>query len=162
MLWLGLIGLLALNILSAATLAYWVDKKYLHSFISLETGPKFRTNQYHAATTDEQRLTIFGVHPTYRLSVEEELKVLIRGNWADWMANRPDWLTDDVIGYIDDEYIPLAEVDRLKEEGGGKRRRSSAFGFEAGSGERRKRSVLGLDIGVGVGGRRSKVAPSIE
>ena len=40
--------------------------------------------------TDEQRLTIFTVHPTYRLSVEKELEVLVRGNWADWMVTRPD------------------------------------------------------------------------
>jgi len=161
MLWPGLIGLLALNILSAATLAYWVDKKYLHTFTSTETGPHYLALQYHAATTDEQRVGAFNKHPSYYCDFKDDLKEFVVGNWADWMANRPDWLTDDLIGYIGDEYIPPAEVGRLNEVGGGKRRRSSAFGVEAGGGERRKSSVLGVDIGVG-GGRRSKVAPINE
>jgi len=57
-----------------------------------------------------------------------------------------DWLTDTVIGTIDDKYLPMAAVDRLNVEGGGKRRRSSVFGTEVGGGR----------------GGGSKVAPTNE
>ena len=43
------------------------------------------------------------------------------------MADRPEWLTDNLIGKIPDEYLPKPEVKILEDEGGGKRRRSSAF-----------------------------------
>jgi len=132
-LWPLLIGLFALSFLSAAMLACWIDKKYLHTFTSTETGAQYAAKFYNLATTDQQRIAaIFNKHPSYYYDFKDELKEFVSDNWADWMANRPDWLTDDVIGYIDDEYLPHAEVDRLKEEGGGERRRSSVFGVEAG------------------------------
>ena len=157
MLWPFLIGLFALSVLSAATLGCWIDQKYFHTFTSMETGRQAGAKQYHAAMTDEQRLSAFNQHPSYYYDFKDDLKEFVVDNWAEWMVNRPDWLTDDMIGYIDDEYLPPAEVDRLKEEGGGKRRRSSAFGVEVRGGG--KWSILGFEIGDGEGGG-SKVVPT--
>jgi len=54
------------------------------------------------------------------VTFEEDLKRLISENWKDWMADRPEWLTDNVIASVPDEYLPKKEVKRLKEEGGGR------------------------------------------
>ena len=48
---------------------------------------------------------------------------------GEFMSKRPVWLTDTVIGTIDDKYILKAAVEILNVEGGGKRRRSSVFGI---------------------------------
>ena len=48
--------------------------------------------------------------------------------WEDWMTDRPEWLTDNVISTIPDEYLKKTEVKRPEKEEGGKTRRSSAFG----------------------------------
>ena len=91
------------------------------------------------------RIDTFSVHPSYYYDFKDELKEFVNDNWAEWTEHWPEWLTDDVTGYIDDKYISVAEVQWLKEEGGGKRRRRSAFclkveGREQHPGNRYRRS----------------------
>ena len=156
-----LLCIFVLFVLSIASFVYWMDRKYLHTFISTETGPEFVVSEYRAATTDEQRADAFTNHQSYLSEIHDELKDWLRDNWEDWMANRPEWLTDAVIETIDDVFIPEAEVDRLMAEGGGKRRRSSAFGIVNGGGgedgANRRSSFFGIELEEG--GGRSKVAP---
>ena len=72
------------------------------------------------------------------MTFEEDLKRLISENWKDWMADRPEWLTDNVIASVPDEYLPKKEVKRLKEGWGGERRKSSVLGIEMANGGGRK------------------------
>ena len=143
MLWLNLSCLFALFVLSAAALVYFMDRNYLHTFVTTDTGPERAVKKYLGSTTDEQRMGIFYVHPSYRTKAHDELEALVGDNWANWMVNRPDWLTDGLIGSIEDKYIPVAEVKRLEKEGGGKRRRSSAFAGMGG--DRRRGSKVAPD-----------------
>ena len=131
MLWPTLIGLIILFLLSVAAFVFFMDRNYLRTFLTTTTtDPEQAADLFRKATTDEQKVVYCNTHPTYRESFSGELEALVKENWADWMANRPAWLTDTVIGTIDDKYLPKAAVDILKVEGGGKRRRSSAFGKE--------------------------------
>ena len=92
------------------------------------TGPQYSTLKFKEATTDEQRIERFSTHPSYYEDLKVQLQELIDEKWEDWMADRQEWLTDNVISTIPDEYLKKTEVKRLEKEGGGKRRRSSAFG----------------------------------
>ena len=130
MLWPTLIGLFVIFLLSVAAFVFFMDWDYLRTFVTTTTGPEQAADEFRKATTDEQKVSYCKTHLTYCESFSDELEALVKENWADWMANRPVWLTDTVIGTIADKYIPKAAVDILKVEGGGKRRRSSAFGKE--------------------------------
>ena len=55
------------------------------------------------------------------------MRDLIDEKWEDWMKDRPEWFTENLISKIPDEYLPKPEVKRLEKEGGRKRRRSYVF-----------------------------------
>ena len=61
-----------------------------------------------------------------------------------------EWMTENAIAMTPDEYIPNAEVERLKRLGGGRRRRSSDGG------------VLGFGGGVGVEGESTMGVPLLR
>jgi hypothetical protein len=125
-LWMALFSLLGLFLVSVLAFVLLMDRRYLGTFVSTTTGPQFAADKFHAATTDEQRLTTFKYHHYYYAAIEDELKALLAENWEDWMANRPEWLTEGIIATIDDKFLPAAEVEKLNRMStGGKRRRSS-------------------------------------
>jgi len=135
-LWAGLLGLLGLFLVSSLAFIGLMDRKYLHTFFSRTTGPQYAVKQYKEVyTTGIQRVAAFDQHPKYYEGVKDAMQELIDEKWEDWMADRPEWLTDNVIASIPDDYLPKPEVKRLEEEGYEKRRRSSAFGG-MGRGER--------------------------
>ena len=127
-LWAGLLGLLGLFLVSVLAFISLMDSNYLHTFFSWTTGPQYAVMQYQGCTTDLQRVAAFDQHPSYYAGVRDAMHELIDENWDVWMKDRPVWLTDNVIASIPDDYLPKLEVKRFEAEGGGKRRRSSAFG----------------------------------
>jgi len=135
-LWAGLQGLSCLFWVSCVAFIGLIDRKYLHTFFSRTTGPQYAIKQYNIYTTDLQRVAVFDQHPKYYEGVKDAMQELIDDNWEDWMKDRPEWLTDNVIASIPDEYLEKTEVNRLEKEGGGKRRRSSAFVINMGIGEK--------------------------
>jgi len=111
-----------------------MDRKYFGTFFTTMTAKQSTTMKFKTAKNDQQKINVLKYYPTYYEEVEVELQELIDENWEDWMADRPEWLTDNVIASIPDNFLPKPEVKRLEKEGGGKRRRSSAFGGTGGSG----------------------------
>ena len=91
------------------------------------TGPQYATVKFHEATTDEQRIERFSTHPSYYEDVKVQLQELMDEKWEDWMADRPGWLTDNVISTIPDEYLKKTEVKSLEVDGGGKREEEEKF-----------------------------------
>jgi len=134
-----LLGLLCLFLFSCFAFVGWMDRKYLWTFYSMMTGPQYCVYKHKIATTDLQRVDTFSCHPTYYDGVKDTMQELIDENWDNWMTNRPEWLTDNVIAMVPDMYLQRTEVKRLEKEGGGKRRRSSAFFLGDGNQRRRQR-----------------------
>jgi hypothetical protein len=120
-----LLSLLLVWVLSLVVFVCYIDRSYLHTFYGTTTGPQFCELHFKNAKTDESKLAILKYHESYYKAFEDEMKVFIADNWDTWMANQPDWLTENVIATVPDEYLPKAEVERLKKLGGGQRRRSS-------------------------------------
>jgi len=127
-LWTGLYAPFSLFLVSCLAFIRLMDRKYLHTFFGLMTGPQYAVAQYKGYTMDIQRVAAFDQHPTYYEGVKDAMQELIDDNWEDWMKDRPEWLTDNVIASIPDSYLPKPEVKRLEKEGGGRRRRSVVFG----------------------------------
>ena len=138
MLWTVLLCLFSMFLVSVLAFISLMDRKYLHTFFSWTTGPQYAVEQYKGYTTNLQRVTAFDQHPSYYEGVKDAMQELIDENWDDWMVDRPEWLTDNVIASIPDEYLKKAAGKRLEVEGGGKRRKSSVF--------------AGVGIGIGGGG----------
>ena len=143
MLWTLLACLCGLFLSSSSIFFALIDKKYLGTFFTTMIARQYTIELYASYTTDLQRVEAFDQHPTYYEGAEVELRAFIDENWEDWMADRPEWLTDYIIASIPDDYLKRAEVKRLEKEGGGKRiRRSSAFFL----GERRTSAKVQPDV----------------
>ena len=140
-LWAGLLGLFGLFLVSGLAFVGLMDRKYLGTFITTMTAKQSTTVKFRSAKNNQQRINVLKNHPTYYKEVVVELQELIDDNWDDWMKDRPEWLTDNVVASVPDKFLPTPEVKRLEKEGGGKRRRSSAFG-ETGEGGRTNGEVL--------------------
>ena len=133
-LWAGLLGLLGLFLVSSSSFVYVMDRKYLHTFFTTMTGKVFLEFRHNNSKTDFEKIKSFNNYPTFYENVKEDLQLLLDENWEDWMTDRPEWLTDNVIATIPDEYLKKADVNRLEDEGGGKRRRSLGFRGMGGGG----------------------------
>jgi hypothetical protein len=46
-------------------------------------------------------------------------------NWDTWEAEKPIWFDDVWLSYVDDDMMPAEALKRLRQKGGGTRRRSS-------------------------------------
>ena len=114
MLWEVLFTLLGLFLASVSAFVLLMDRRYLGTFVTTTTGPQFAAGRFKVATTDEQRIAVLKYHPLYYASIEVELKALLAENWEEWMANRPDWLTESVIATVPDEFLPEKEVEKLR------------------------------------------------
>jgi hypothetical protein len=122
----GTLGsLLMIWVLSLAVFICFMDRSYLHTFYGTTTGPQFCEVRFRNAKTDESKLSILKYHSSYYEAFDDELKAFVAEHWESWMANQPEWFTENVIATVPDEYLKDDEIERLKKLGGGKRRRSS-------------------------------------
>ena len=121
------------SILSGLFVISWVifiaviNMDYAKTFFSTVTGKQFAEETFRIIETDEELLYTFRFQEAYYDAFEEELMEEFHDAWPLLMKDKPEWLTDDVISNVPDRFFPKPELIRLTEEGGGERRRSSAF-----------------------------------
>ena len=142
---LGLLGVLGVNVGAFFSL---IDSKYLKTFTTTDTGRQFAVREYYAATTDEEKIGVFGQHPIMYSRIESELIKSVHKNWAKWKSDQPDWFTADVIATIPDKFIPVDEVKRMDRESGVGQRRKSSVADALGLGGDGKGSASVVPIGI--------------
>ena len=103
-----------------------IDKTYLHTFFDLDSGKQYLARKFRNATSDCERITIFGHHQSQFVSIQKEVKVWMNENYEVFEAEKPDFWTELRISMIPDDYIPKDELKFLEEKGrGGKRKRAT-------------------------------------
>jgi hypothetical protein len=112
----------------------------LHTFFSLETGNQWAHNFFLKGKSDDVKAEIFGCNRRQWKSIEEDVKVWVLDNWEGWEETEPGFFTEVFKAGVDDNWLPQAEVERQRLEGGGVRRRSSV-GEKMGGASRRKSSA---------------------
>jgi hypothetical protein len=157
-----LILLFLMWVLSLVTFVCYIDRSFLHTFYGTTTGPQFCELHFRNAKTDESKMALLKYHESFYKAFEDEMKVFVAENWDAWIANQPDWLTENAIATVPDEYLPNAEVERLHKLGGGERMRLSANKKKKDI--RQPRYALRLSEGAGggsegEGGGGAKVVP---
>ena len=126
-LWTSLIGLSSAFLISTLAFVGLIDRDYLHTFFTTTTAKQSTSDKFYAARNDKQRLHVFKYYPDYYAGVSEELKDLLHDNWREWMRDRPEWLTDEDIQIIPDEFLPVWYVKQQarKNDGRGRQKRNS-------------------------------------
>ena len=148
-LWKMVGGLVIFSMLNFYLFLKLINKKYLNTFYPLITGKNYAVLTYHEAESDGSKFEIFGHHPSYYSSINEELMKWLNENWSKWVETRPDWFTADAIASVPADMLP---VSVLQEMGGVKGRRESIEKMKKEKaeklkdGSKRKQSVRGADL----------------
>jgi hypothetical protein len=102
-----------------------VDKKYLKTFVSRETGTQWGENFFLRRETDSGKCEVMLHNKKQWKAIEPDVKEWVMDGWENWEEEKPSWFSEAWKSRIPDDWLPPAELRRQKINGGGKRRRSS-------------------------------------
>ncbi|GMH86951.1 hypothetical protein TrST_g4851 [Triparma strigata] len=104
---LGVLGTVWMS--SAIAFVSVMDRKYLHTFYSLDTTSDYKRKSFLSAGEDQDYLKskILKDQPdVYRTWGDELIKPWTLKNWDRWEEEKPEWFSDKWIEHVPNEYIP--------------------------------------------------------
>ena len=104
--------LVGMCVLALGTFVLSINRAYMRTFFSPETGAQFVRGRFeHFAGSDERRLIIFGTHPALWASFAKDVEAWVKDRYAA-MAVQP-WYTPDVAAQIPAEFLPLRSPSQM-------------------------------------------------
>jgi hypothetical protein len=99
---------------------------YRSSFFSTQTCKEWACSFFtKEGATDRSKMDIHSMRRALWKHIRADVKEWTLANWERIEEEGPDWFSEGLIGQIEDDMIPPAALARLKNKGGGERRRSS-------------------------------------
>jgi hypothetical protein len=85
-----------------------IERAYLWTFLSLETGREYIVRVFREAEgDDERRIThIFGSNERLWTSIRDEVKAWFKANYPRWEAEQAVWLTPGLRAKVPSDFIP--------------------------------------------------------
>ena len=103
-----------------------IERKYVWTFVSPETGHGKGKRLFKSGKNDYERSQIFTNNKRQWASIRPQVAEWLDQNWDRWERDKPDWFNTLFIASVDDDIMPARVLARLKQEAeGGSRRRSS-------------------------------------
>ena len=119
-------GLFTTFLISFALFIFMIERKYVTTFFSVETGHSKAKRLFRTGKTDFEKSIITTNNKRLWMSIRGEVAEWLDQNWDRWEREKPDWFNAVFIASVDDDIMPARVLARLKqEEEGGVRRRSS-------------------------------------
>jgi hypothetical protein len=106
------VGMLAgLWLVAVISLALTINRKYLHTFVSLQTGCAFAQSYFLDSEGDDaRRIQIFFSNARKWLSIRDRVRQWVLIVYAAWKALMPLWFTTDLQARIPDDFMPAHMV----------------------------------------------------
>ncbi|GMH67149.1 hypothetical protein TrST_g14100 [Triparma strigata] len=104
---LGVLGIVWMS--SAIAIVSVMDRKYLHTFYSLDMASDYKRKCFLSAGEDQDDLKskVLKDHPDmYRTWGDELIKPWTLKNWDKWEEEKPVWFSDKWIEHVPNDYIP--------------------------------------------------------
>ena len=92
-------------VISAIFVGKNINKKYIHTFYSTETGKEHCINYFLRNVDDDKHIILYSNHILW-LSIEDSVKDWLHENWQSWNKNKPDWFEDILFSNIPEQIIP--------------------------------------------------------
>jgi hypothetical protein len=93
---------------SYGTFLFLINRTYLKTFVSTETGNAYVIRNFREAEgNDEVRFAIFDLNVHKWLSIRGEVKLWVKCNYTKWVQEQPSWFTAGLVAKIPDDMIPL-------------------------------------------------------
>ena len=84
-----------------------IERTYLWTFVSLETGRECEIRCFREAEgDDERRIGIFSTNEVLWESIRDEVAAWSKASYCRWLVDRPAWLTPGLLDKIPDDCIP--------------------------------------------------------
>jgi hypothetical protein len=85
-----------------------IERTYLWTFASLETGREYAIRVFRETEGSDQRRVdhIFNTNEQLWASIREEVAKWSQANFRRWLAEQPEWLTPGLLDKIPDDCIP--------------------------------------------------------
>ena len=83
--------------------------KYRVTFFSTTTAKKFGVKAFRESLTDQNKMNILKLHPSYYKSIRDEVKQWAFDNYETWKEEKPEWFTERVKEKIPKDMIPESE-----------------------------------------------------
>jgi hypothetical protein len=115
----GILWTLGISLVSSSVILFsifllTIQKKYVATFFSVQTGPQSTVEQFMTAPTDAIRAGgIFRLSYHHWAKIENGVALWVRSNWDDWNENRPAWFTDEMRALIPADMVPT-DADRRR------------------------------------------------
>jgi hypothetical protein len=92
-----------------------IEKKYLHTFWSIQRGKDKTMAYFLEGKSDAIKLSVLKRSKHHWVSIEGEIKKWVELNWAKWEEEQPEWFTDVIKAKVPVEFIP-ADGDARRRE----------------------------------------------
>ncbi|GMI01553.1 hypothetical protein TrLO_g10206 [Triparma laevis f. longispina] len=97
----GLVGMLGPMLVCLVVVFFLsIDKKYLGTFFSTETGAQMTQRIFLTSDSDLVKSQIFKYHRRHWVGVKVEIGEWLEEGWDGWEEERPDWFTEDWKGKV--------------------------------------------------------------
>jgi hypothetical protein len=85
-----------------------IERAYLSSFVSLETGREYAVRIFHETEGDDESriIHIFGTNERLWESIRAEVKAWVLVSYPRWKAGQAAWLTPGLLAKIPSDFIP--------------------------------------------------------
>jgi hypothetical protein len=135
-----------------------IERKYWHTFLSLQRSKDQKLAYFSEGNTDAVRFEIMSCSKHQWVSIEKDVKKWVEQNWVRWEAEEPAWLTDQKKATVPEDFIPNIRDSRRRESA---RRASVDTVAERGFGSALRASIRRSSVGTILGGD-ARVEPTQE
>jgi hypothetical protein len=120
----GFVGTLtAVSIVSFGVLLVTMERKYVRTFVSTQTGAEFVMSHFlDNDGNDELRVLIFYYNQELWRPIRPQVQVWLRPRFKTWRQNKPAWFADALVACIPTDMLPVRDAKRLSAQAPGGRR----------------------------------------
>jgi hypothetical protein len=118
-----------------------MNSSHRYTFYSTQTCKAWVCSSFtREGASDARKMQSHGFRRRLWKHLRGDVKEWTLANWARFEREDQEWFSPSLIAQVDDDMIPPDTLERLKREGGGKRRRNSMRERLLGEGSVRERS----------------------
>jgi hypothetical protein len=114
--------LTAVSIVSFGVLLVTMERKYVRTFVSTQTGGEFVMGIFlDNDSNDEQQARVFWYNQELWRPIRPQVQAWLRPRFKTWRRTKPAWFTDALVACIPTDMLPVRDAKRLSAQAPGGR-----------------------------------------
>jgi hypothetical protein len=115
--------LTAVSIVSFGVLLLTMERKYVRTFFSTQTGGEFAINSFcDNDGNDERQAEVFFLNEELWRPIRPQVQAWLHLCFRTWRRTKPAWFDDALVSFIPTDMLPVRDAKRLSAQAPGGRR----------------------------------------